>query len=73
MTAILFLFVLAAAFISLVVCILRLLACIGANSYKHDSGTKYRNKKYRNVGVNFVVTIVLFVIAAKLACIGLGF
>ena len=73
MIAILFLFVLTAAFISLVVCILRSLACIGANSYKQDSGTKYRNKKYRNVGINFVITIILFVIAAKLAYIGLGF
>lgn len=73
MTAILFLFVLAAAFISLIVCILRLLACIGANSYKQDSGTKYRNKKYRKVFINFIITCILFIIAAKLAYIGLGF
>lgn len=73
MTVLLFLASFIGALVSLVVCILRLFVCVGANGYKHDSGTKYRNKKYRKVLWNFVFAIVLFVLAAHFASVGLGF
>lgn len=73
MTVLLFLFTLAGAFISLAVCILRLFVCLGANGYKQDSGTKYRNKKYRKVFMNFVFSTLLFALAAHFASVGLGF
>lgn len=73
MTVLLFLASAAGAFISLVICILRLFVCVGMNSYKHDSGTKHRNKKYRKVLWNFVFTIALFALAAHFASVGLGF
>ena len=73
MTMVLFVLSLLGALASLVVCILRLFICVGANSYKHDSGTAYRNKKYMKVIINFIVTCRLFVLAAYFASKGLGF
>lgn len=60
MTALLFLFVLAAAFISLAVCIIRLFISV------------IRNKGYGKVTINFAITCGLFITAANLACTGLG-
>lgn len=73
MTVLLFLASAAGAFVSLTICILRLFVCVGMNGYKHDSGTKHRNKKYRKVIWNFILTLCLFALAAHFASTGMGF
>lgn len=59
--------VLAAAFISLAVCIVRYLICFGAEIVKHDDGDPIRKAKYRSIGIHFLITLALFFFAAKLS------
>lgn len=46
--------------ISFITCILHLWICVGANAWKHDSGTPYRRKKYISVLIHLGITIALF-------------
>ena len=63
MIGLIFGLVLASAFISLAVCIIRYLICFGAEIAKHDDG----KAKYRSIGIHFLITLALFFIAAKLS------
>ena len=58
MIGLIFGLVLASAFISLAVCIIRYLICFGAEIAKHDD---------RSIGIHFLITLALFFIAAKLS------
>ena len=67
MMGLIFGLVLASAFISLAVCIIRYLICFGAEIAKHDDGDPVRKAKYRSIGIHFLITLALFFIAAKLS------
>lgn len=58
--------VLAAAFISLAICIIRYLICFGAEIVKHDAEDPVRKAKYKSIGIHFIITLLLFFIAVKL-------
>lgn len=67
MLSLIFGLVLAAAFISLAVCIVRYLICYGAELAKHDGKDAIRKAKYKSIGIHFAITLLLFFIAAKMS------
>lgn len=67
MFSLLFGLVLAAAFISLAICIIRYLLCFGAEIAYHDGKDDYRKSKYKRIGIHFLSTLLLFFLAAKMS------
>ena len=67
MIGLIFGLVLAAAFISLALCIIRYLICFGAEIVKHDGDDPIRKARYKGIGIHFLITLALFFFAAKLS------
>ena len=62
-----YLLTLLATIISFITCIVHLWICVGANAWKHDSGTLHRRKKYIGVLIHLGITIALFVACGNIA------
>lgn len=73
MSTVMYLITMILGLILFVTAILHLWVCLGANAYKHDSGTGSRKRKYFMVFLHFVSAFVMFYVAAQFAVTTLGF
>ena len=56
-----------ATIISFLTCILHLWICVGGSALKQDAGTPYRKRKYKNVLIQFLITVGLFFLCGHYA------